>query len=151
MSDPTSREEILAYAIEQEREAQRMYRDAARTVKDAAMREALLEMAEQERGHEQKLRSLDVAAFIASGKSKVPSLSISEYVVAGAFRPDMTYPELLTVAMQKEKAAYRLYTDIARLTSDPTERALFRALAQEEARHKLAFEIEYDENVLREG
>ena len=81
----------------------------------------------------------------------MPSLDIAEYVVAGEFHPGMNYPELLSLAMQREKAAYRLYTDLAKITPDPEARALLKALAQEEARHKLAFEIEYDTNVLQEN
>jgi rubrerythrin len=53
--------------------------------------------------------------------------------------------------MQREKAAYRLYTDLAKITPDAEARALLKALAQEEARHKLAFEIEYDTHVLQEN
>ena len=151
MSKARSYEEVLQYAIEREQEAQRDYEAAAATMKNAAMRDALLEMAAQERGHEHKLRGLDVGKFLQQAKTPVPSLDIAEYVVAGEFHPGMSYPELLSLAMQREKASYRLYTDLARITPDPDARALLKALAQEEARHKLAFEVEFDEHVLREN
>jgi rubrerythrin len=151
MSKAESYEEVLKFAIEREQEAQRDYTAAAGTAKNPTMREALLEMAAQERGHETKLRGLDVGKFMQKAKTPVPSLDISEYVVAGEFSPGMGYPELLSLAMQREKAAFRLYTDLARVTPDPDAAALFKALAQEEARHKLAFEIEYDEHVLQEN
>jgi rubrerythrin len=151
MSKAKTYEEVLQFAIEREQEAQRDYTAAAKTAKEAPMRDALLEMAAQERGHENKLRGLDVAKFLTKTKTPVPSLDISEYVVAGEFNATMGYPELLSLAMQREKAAYRLYTDLARVTPDPDAAALFKALAQEEARHKLAFEIEYDEHVLQEN
>ena len=148
---PRSYVEVIEYAIEREMEAQAGYRAAAGTMRDPAMRDALLEMAEQEQRHEEKLRSLDVARFLRSGHEKVPSLDISDYVAPGDIRPSMTYPELLTVAMRKEKAAYRLYVDLAKVTPDPAAREMFRALAQEEARHKLALEVEYDTNVFQEN
>jgi rubrerythrin len=151
MSNAKTYAEILEYAIEREQEAQRDYEAAAKTVKDAPMRDALLEMAEQERGHEKKLRALNVERFLETAKKPVPSLDIAEYVVAGEFHAGMNYPELLSLAMQREKAAYRLYTDLAKVTPDPEARALLRALAQEEARHKLAFEIEYDTHVMQEN
>ena len=151
MSKAKSYEEVLQFAIEREQEAQRDYEAAAATAKSPAMREALLEMAAQERGHEHRLRGLDVAKFLEKAKTPVPSLDIAEYVVAGEFHPGMNYPELLSLAMQREKAAYRLYTDLARVTPDPDARALFKALAQEEARHKLTFEVEFDEKVLQEN
>ena len=151
MSKAKSYEEVLQYAIEREQEAQRDYGAAAATMKNAAMRDALLEMAAQERGHEHRLRGLDVGKFLQKAQTPVPSLDIAEYVVAGEFHPGMSYPELLSLAMQREKAAFRLYTDLARVTPDPDARALFKALAQEEARHKLAFEVEYDEHVLQDN
>ena len=151
MSKEKTYAEVLEYAIEREQEAQRDYEAAAKTMKDATMRDALLEMAAQERGHEKKLRGLNVGNFLETATKPVPSLDIAEYVVAGEFHAGMSYPELLSLAMQREKAAYRLYTDLARLTPDPEARALLKALAQEEARHKLAFEIEYDTHVLQEN
>ena len=60
MSNEKTYREVLEYAIEREQEAQRDYEAAAKTVKDVTMRDALVEMAAQERGHEQKLRGLDV-------------------------------------------------------------------------------------------
>ncbi len=151
MSKTQSYEEVLQYAIEREQEAQRDYEAAATMAKEPTMRAALLEMAAQERGHEAKLRGLDVAKFLKKATMPVPSLDIAEYVVAGEFNPGMTYPELLSLAMQREKASYRLYTDLARITPDPDAAALFKALAQEEARHKLTFEVEYDTHVLQEN
>jgi rubrerythrin len=144
-------QEVLEYAIEREQEAQQTYLEAAKMVADPAMRDALLEMAAQERGHEARLRKLEVGKFIEASKKPVPSLDIAEYVVVGDFQPNMSYPELLTLAMHKEKAAFRLYTDLARVAPDEDSRALFKALAQEEARHKLAFEVEYDTQVFQEN
>jgi len=151
MSKEKTYREVLDFAIEREQEAQRDYEAAAKTMKDAPMRDALLEMAAQERGHEKKLRGLSIDKFLETGKKPVPSLDIAEYVVAGEFHPGMNYPELLSLAMQREKAAFRLYTDLAKVTPDPAARELFKALAQEEARHKLAFEVEYDTNVMQEN
>jgi len=36
-------------------------------------------------------------------------------------------------------------------TTDPSMKALFLSLAQEESKHKLRFEVEYDEYILREN
>jgi len=63
----------------------------------------------------------------------------------------MEYQDALIVAMKAEKAAFRLYSDIAGTTDNADLRGTFEALAQEEAKHKLRFEIEYDDRVLREN
>jgi rubrerythrin len=60
----------------------------------------------------------------------------------------MTYQEALLFAMKAEKAAFVLYTKLAEVTSDAGLQRVFRNLAQEEAKHKLRFEIEYDDHIL---
>ncbi|CAK0779854.1 hypothetical protein CCP3SC15_6990002 [Gammaproteobacteria bacterium] len=55
------------------------------------------------------------------------------------------------MAMKKEKAAFKLYTDLAASTDDVGVRNTLLALAQEEAKHKLRFEIEYDDQILVEN
>jgi len=70
---------------------------------------------------------------------------MAEYVVDVAPSPDMNYQGALILAMKKEKAAFRLYTDLAASAADEKVKGTFLALAQEEARHKLRFEVEYDD------
>lgn len=53
--------------------------------------------------------------------------------------------------MKKEKAAFKLYTGLSNVAPNSTLRDVFLSLAQEEAKHKLRFEIEYDNNVLSEN
>jgi rubrerythrin len=72
---------------------------------------------------------------------------MAEYAVDVAPGPDMNYQGALVLAMKKEKAAFRLYTDLAASADDDKMKATFLALAQEKARHKLRFEIEYDDRL----
>ena len=53
--------------------------------------------------------------------------------------------------MKKEKAAYRLYLDLAAVGEDEELTDMFLSLAQEEAKHKLRFEIEYDDEIMKEN
>jgi len=53
--------------------------------------------------------------------------------------------------MKQEKAAFKLYSNLADKTDDDNLKALFLTLAQEEAKHKLRFEVEYDEVILKEN
>ena len=48
--------------------------------------------------------------------------------------------------MEKEKAAFKLYNDLAATTENAEIRDLLLALAQEEAKHKLRFEVEYEKH-----
>jgi len=53
--------------------------------------------------------------------------------------------------MKAEKAAFILYTDLALATDDPGLKETLLRPAQEEAKHKLRFEIEYDDEILKEN
>jgi rubrerythrin len=53
--------------------------------------------------------------------------------------------------MKKEKAAFRMYTKLAENAVDPSVKATLLNLAQEESKHKLRFEIEYDDFILKEN
>jgi len=63
----------------------------------------------------------------------------------------MDYQEILILAMKAEKEAFKLYSGLAKATSDASIKDLFLGLAQEEAKHKLRFEVEYDDRVLTDN
>ena len=63
----------------------------------------------------------------------------------------MTYEEALILAMKKEKAAFKLYSALAEKAPNEGLKNVFLGLAMEESKHKLRFEVEYDEFVLREN
>ena len=81
----------------------------------------------------------------------VADLKIADYIVSVKASPNMSYQDALIVAMNKEKAAFRLYMSLSERAPDGTLKELFAALAQEESKHKLRFEVEYDDFVLREN
>ena len=76
---------------------------------------------------------------------------MAEYLKDVAPDSGMTYQQALITAMKAEKAAFKLYNDLAESADEPSVKELFLALAQEEARHKLRFEIEYDQEILTEN
>jgi rubrerythrin len=82
---------------------------------------------------------------------KVRDLKIAEYLVDVRPSSNMSYQDALILAMKKEKAAFRMYTALAGQADDPTVKALFLNLALEESKHKLRFEIEYDDFILKEN
>ena len=55
------------------------------------------------------------------------------------------------MAMKCEKVAFRLYIDLAEQADEQELKDLFAGFAQEEAKHKLCFELEYDDEVLKEN
>ena len=51
--------------------------------------------------------------------------------------------------MKGERAAFQLYSDMAVRVQDTNLKQIFLGLAKEEAKHKLYFETEYEERVLK--
>ena len=56
----------------------------------------------------------------------------------------LSYKEALIMAIQKEDAAFQLYIEYVIATSDLELREVFMRLAEEEVKHKVKFEIEYN-------
>ncbi len=141
-------DEILDFAIENEEKAAAMYHDLAAKVERPGMRETFSHFAKEEEGHKARLLKIKQGTMPVVSDAKVADLRITEQLADPEIAPNMTYQEALVFAMKAEKAAFTLYTRLAELTSDPDLQQVFRNLAQEEAKHKLRFEIEYDDHVL---
>ena len=60
----------------------------------------------------------------------------------------LDYQKALVIAMRREKASYKFYSDLAQTVSDPALKDTFIALSQEEAKHKLRLETIYEKEVL---
>lgn len=148
---PTPLDDILAFAIRKEQEAHDFYMDLAGTASSDAMSEVFREFAAEEAGHKAKLEAVGRGDLLLDSPAPVRDLKIADYLVEQTPGPDMTYQQALILAMQQEKAAFRLYSDMAATAVTPEVRNLLRALAQEEAKHKLRFEIEYDELLMNEN
>jgi rubrerythrin len=144
--------DILDFAMEQEREAEAFYRDLALLVKATSMRQILEEFAEEERMHLEKLKMVKQGQFhMLDGSAPMPSVHIAAPLPRAKAGPDMDLADALIIAMQREKAAYRLYIGLAADAPNQELMDLFLALAHEEANHKLRFEIEYDEWIIDEA
>jgi rubrerythrin len=144
----SSVDEVLDFAIQREQESVEFYTDLAGRVSRPQMKEVFLQFADEERNHKAKLQTVKQGKTLIPAEGNVTDLKIADYVVEVEVKEQMDYQEALIVAMKKEKAAYKLYSKLAALAEDEGLQQTFRALAQEEAKHKLRFEVEYDDNVL---
>ena len=149
--DMSSVDEVLDFAIEKEGEAAAFYTEWSRTVENKSIGGVLLEFAEEEKKHEAYIIDVKNGKQIPVSPKKVTDLSISDYLVEASPTETMNYQTTLMVAMQREKAAFRLYTKLASIAQDDKVKSLFLTLAQEEAKHKLRLETIYDDEILREN
>ena len=148
MIDFSTIEEVLDFAIERENEAHDFYMDLAEKMELPSMRKVFTGFAAEEMGHRKKLEMAKEGKLILGQGNKVKDLRIAEYIVEVEVGGDMNYQDALVLAMKREKAAFKLYMDLSDMVSDPHMVELFIHMAQEEAKHKLRFEIEYDEHVM---
>ena len=143
---------ILDFAINQEQESVDFYMNLATKVLNKEMKKIFENFAKEEIGHKAKLIKLKEEGLSNSfNNENIANLKMDEYLVNVKPSPDMTYQDALILAMKKEKYAFKLYTNLADYAKAENLKNIFLMLAQEEAKHKLRFEIEYDEFVLKEN
>ena len=136
-------DEVLDFAIKREIEAQNFYMKLADFVEKPEMAKVLSDLASEELEHRTKLEAIK-AGEIGIDEEEVGNLGITNHVKDTERHPKMSYIELLIVGMKKEETSRKLYADLATMAQTQELRDIFLKLAQEEANHKLRFEIEYD-------
>jgi rubrerythrin len=115
------------------------------------MKQSLEEFAAEERRHKQVLQDIHKQGGLRPSSEQIQDLGLAEMLRDVDEKADLDYQQLLIFAMQREKDAFRMYSSLADIAQDAKLRLTLQALAQEEAKHKLRFEIEYDQTVLTEG
>jgi len=141
--------EMIRFAIGREVEAINFYNQANKMVKQSGTKELFLDFVKQEEGHKKKLEGVLAGKVDVAKIEKVPNLKISDYMVDGELQPDISYADILRIAMKREERSVKLYTDLKEQSQDTTLNNLFTFLVQEESKHKYALEKIYDDEVLK--
>ena len=144
-------DEILDYAIDQEQQAADFYEDVAQRAETAGMKKILLDFSEEEKSHKQILLTVKNGEHELAPEQEVLDLKITDYLVEVEATENISYQDALIIAMKKERAAYKLYSDMAEKVPESHLKEVLLGLAKEEAKHKLFFEREYDEHVLTDN
>lgn len=144
-------DDVLDFAIANEVKATFFYEDMARKVENASLQDLFRGFAHEEEGHAAKLRRVKAGQRELSAFQNIPDLKIADYLVENDEDANLDYQGALVLAMKREKAAFKLYTDLANAAGGTEMKELFAGLAQEEAKHKLRFELEYDQYILGEN
>lgn len=151
MNEWKSVDEILDFAISNEEQAVQFYTDLAGNMDRPWMKEIFLNFAKEEAGHKKKLTDIKAGKRFAPSSKKIADLKIGDYLVDVEPSDKLDYQQALVLAMKKEKKAFKLYTDLAASSGDDEMEQTFLSLAQEEAKHKLRFELEYDDYIMTEN
>lgn len=143
---------ILDFAIANEERSADFYRYLADQARREHMREVFLGFAREEEQHKARLLEIKAGEQALTTDQKIVDLGLAEQLDDEVIdlSGNMDYRQALVIAMHTEKAAYKLYNSLAEATANAVWKEVLRGLAQEEATHKLRFEIEYDDHVLKE-
>jgi rubrerythrin len=151
MKDFKSIDEILDFAIQNEQAAADFYIKLSDEAKDKSMKITFASFAKEEQGHKARLLKIKEEGVYEAPKKTVMDLKIADYLAPAITSDSMSYQDALILAMKREKAAFKLYTKLAEMAPNDGLKAVFKNLANDEAKHKLNFELEYDEMIYREN
>jgi rubrerythrin len=144
-----SLDEILRFAIRKEADTAAFYRMAADR-SDPGIRKTFEELVKEEEGHKKKLEGFDLKKIEQMELKEAKGLGLSEMLEDVPYSPDMSYADLLRMAIKNEEKSQKLYTSTSQIVTEPMLKKLLLILGQEESTHKERLEKIYDKEVLQE-
>jgi rubrerythrin len=144
-----SLDEILRFAIRKEADAASFYRMAADR-SNPGVKKSFEELAKEEDGHKRKLEGFDLKKIDEMELKETKGMGLSEMMEDVPFSSDMSYADLLRMAIKNEEKSQQLYTSMAQMVEEAALKKFLLALAQEESTHKEKLEKIYDKEVLQE-
>jgi rubrerythrin len=145
----SSLDEILRFAIRKEADAAAYYRMAADR-SNPGVKKAFEELAKEEEGHKRKLEEFDLKNIDQMELGQTKDLGMSEAMEDVPFSSEMSYADLLRMAIKNEEKSQHLYISTAQLVEEQKLKKLLLILAQEESTHKERLEKIYDDEILTE-
>ena len=132
--------EIIKMAISNEVEAKRFYEDAAKTLKEPHLKNLFASLAEEEMKHRDILTEIYTSDAMDRYFSETRDYKVAETMEAPQLSMDMKPADAFALAMKKEEAAMKQYTEMADMCDDTDKRQVFLDLAAMERDHKLKME-----------
>jgi len=146
-------DEIIAYALEKEKEAVDFYAEISENESLQGVRKTFEDFANEEKKHVRMLEDLGSSKEkIAEYEFKwIPDMKRSDYMVDVTYEKGMHYTEILRLAMKREEKSLQLYNELASKADKSDFVNLFKILSQEEAKHKNILETIYDDFMAEQG
>ncbi len=98
-------EEIMEYAINKEKEAEKFYNEASEKETFSGAKELFKGFALKERGHQKLLERFSKENIEHFKDEKIPDLKRGDYTVEMVYKPDMSYDDILRLAAKREDKA----------------------------------------------
>ena len=141
--------EILDFALQMEQDGFALYSTAAQSLRDKAAQRMLMNLAEDEKRHEQIIRNFQAGQTrMIEGHSFASIKNVFEELVADGrtfINDDDRLTQVLHKAVAVEIRSVALYGDLAQKAANPHAQELWRKLQSEETRHEklLRLTLEY--------
>jgi len=160
MNKLNTTEEILRYAIGRENESYKFYLDWAQQVNHLLLREALEGFAREELRHKAllELEIMKTGTVVVGAQDLGQAQEIDHLMPPLEFESEADVlrnflqadvKKIFMQAIEREKTSFQVYIDLALNITDAEMRQTFLALAEEEVKHRIWFEIEYDKLLQR--
>ena len=144
MSKDNPDDEILEFAIAREIEAYHFYMGLAKRVVNPEIQKVFLDLAQEELEHKATLELEVMKTGKVLPEIEVPVPDFENIISSDGSQLLMDYKEILLLGIEKEDAAFRTYINFLTQVDDEESREVLLSLAQEEVKHKLRFQTEYD-------
>ena len=135
-------EDVLDFAILQEKAAQQFYTKLSGEVLEPDVQLFYRTLAKEEHLHELKLRELKRFGYELV-EPDIETLRESGYLDAMPVSPEITFVEAVRYAIKKERSARMLYRTLGQMCNRNELAKLFQELAEEEENHADYFQTEY--------
>ena len=147
-------EMVLNRALLMENQSYNLYVWARDAVSNSDAKMFLNELAKEELEHKGKLsdalKNRKKIVDLGSDTKKIEDLKIIDWLRDTTLSESVTYQEILIFVGKREKATYEHYLNLSDISGQNEIGHLFYRLAQEELKHKIRIEKEYDANILKE-
>ena len=132
--------DIIKQAIANEVEARKFDDNAASTLKDPHLKKLFASLAEEEKKHRDILTKIYTGNTMDRYFSESRDYKVAETVDEPELSMAMKPADAFALAMKKEEAAMKQYTEMAEMCDDDARRQVFLDLAAMERDHKLKME-----------
>ena len=146
MEKYNSIDEVLNFAIEQEQTEVDFYNELADKMSLPKVEQLFIDIAIEKQNHILKLEAIRISGtFEHNAYDQIKELKTDHYIANVDYsNEDPNYHDALIMAMEKEKATFMFYWDIAERVTSPDLQDLFYMLALHEAKQKVKMEIQFD-------
>ena len=136
--------EVLEMAISREIAARNFFLALADRLDNPELCKMLKELADEELVHRERLElELIKNGIVVDTAKKDNNFQSSDYVISSEEIINLDLKDLLEICIQKEDASFRFYQEMLLHSLDTSTKETLLAIIEDEIKHKLRFETEY--------